>query len=701
MNAPDIQLRFHSAALAVATLASLLADNTNAAGPYSSKEAWLKAVPTKYQGRPEYAFVTADPGLPNVLLLGGSNSMRYTPGVRDELNGTANVYRAPDNCRSTKQTLANIETYLGDVKWDVIHFNWGMHDLTHLNAAGKAAPPPDGRHQVPLETYRSNLKKLVARLKRTGAQLVWATTMPVGSKSERRGYRRDRDVAAYNAAALDVMKANGAAINDFYALIKPQAEQRLTDGIHADAKGRRILARSAAGAIRDSLPPSGSDPGARRTLISRIGSERATSGNGNKIVTFDDKTHIVWQDSVQKGYFARARTLDRKTGEWSEVYTLGKGRDNHARPTITVDSRGFLHVIIGGHHTGLQYRRSVRPNDASEWTRIEAFGKTTYPLLICGPDDTLYLAGRHDTRWAGMDFYAKPPGQKWEHRGLLVKKQNRFKFYAAYHNAMAWGGGQETLHMSVGFFLGDAKRKNEHNRDPQGLVQAVGYMRSDDAGATWTKADGTPIALPATTDTLDLIEFGERARTANDQPKPGIRHFGLAVDSQNRPYVVYVRHTPEPGGIAMVTPDGKGGWERRPLRKAIAERWPELVAVNCNVSMTRDDVICLTLTLAPLKHPNANWNPGIFGRPAFWLGEEPNIHRIVWLESRDGGKTFSSREVIPHQPDKGTLGPTMERPTGFHGPPAGKLPPLLYFEGLSRYRKPGELIQNDLFFVQP
>ena len=163
-----------------------------------------------------------------------------------------------------------------------------------------------------------------------------------------------------------------------------------------------------------------------RALISEIGSERATSGNGNKIVTFDGKTHIVWQDSIDEGYFARVRTLRNASGEWSPIYTLGKGRDNHARPTITVDSKGYLHVIIGGHHSGLQYRRSVRPNDASEWTPVEAFGKTTYPLLICGPDDTLYLTGRHDAGWKGIDFYARPPGKKWQHRGLLVTKQKRY-----------------------------------------------------------------------------------------------------------------------------------------------------------------------------------------------------------------------------------------------------------------------------------
>ena len=37
---------------------------------------------------------------------------------------------------------------------------------------------------------------------------------------------------------------------------------------------------------------------------------------------------------------------------WSPTYTLGEGTDNHARPTLTVDSQGYLHAIIGGHHTG-------------------------------------------------------------------------------------------------------------------------------------------------------------------------------------------------------------------------------------------------------------------------------------------------------------------------------------------------------------
>jgi hypothetical protein len=157
---------------------------------------------------------------------------------------------------------------------------------------------------------------------------------------------------------------------------------------------------------------------AEPVLLSELGSERSTTGPGNNIVTHDGKTHAVWQESDAKGYWAKIRTLDRATGKWSAAVTLGPGFDNHARPCIAVDSKGNLHVVIGGHNTMMFYCRSIKPNDSSAWTKREPIDNGTYPMLVCGPDDTLVLGARNKGH-GGVNLYVRGPDQeRWETRAM-------------------------------------------------------------------------------------------------------------------------------------------------------------------------------------------------------------------------------------------------------------------------------------------
>src|ERR1044072_2662283 len=119
---------------------------------------------------PAFAPVVDQPGLPRVLLIGDSISIGYTTTVRKLLAGKANVHRIPENGADTANGLKKLDDWLGDSRWDVIHFNWGLHDLKDT---------PDGSRQVPIEAYERNLATLVARLKKTGARLIWASTTPV------------------------------------------------------------------------------------------------------------------------------------------------------------------------------------------------------------------------------------------------------------------------------------------------------------------------------------------------------------------------------------------------------------------------------------------------------------------------------------------------------------------------------------------
>ncbi|MCA9125357.1 MAG: SGNH/GDSL hydrolase family protein, partial [Planctomycetales bacterium] len=169
----------------------------------------------------------ADPSLPNVLLIGDSISIGYTRAVRRLLAGEANVMRplnergdGPSNCGPTPRGLELIDDWLGSTKWDVIHFNWGLHDLCYRNPTAKNTGNRDkvnGKQAVPAPIYKQNLEKLVERLESTGAKLIWASTTVV-PEGEAGRFVGDDD--KYNAAAREVMQVHGIPTDDLYAVSK-------------------------------------------------------------------------------------------------------------------------------------------------------------------------------------------------------------------------------------------------------------------------------------------------------------------------------------------------------------------------------------------------------------------------------------------------------------------------------------------------
>ena len=189
---------------------------------------------------PAFAPVQDRPGLPRVLLIGDSISIGYTLPVRRRLEGKANVHRIPENGGPTSRGRAQLKTWLGTGRWDVIHFNWGLHDLK---------VQPDGAHQVPLPRYERNLRELVAELKKTGAVLIWASTTPV-PEGRVNPPRVPADVAAYNAAALRVMKEQGVRVNDLYAFILPTLSRHQRPvNVHFTPAGSEALAERVAAEI--------------------------------------------------------------------------------------------------------------------------------------------------------------------------------------------------------------------------------------------------------------------------------------------------------------------------------------------------------------------------------------------------------------------------------------------------------------------
>lgn len=179
-----------------------------------------------------------------VLLIGDSISEGYTPIVRSLLKGKMDVQRPDANCGATLLGLEQIDLWLGKNKWDLIHFNWGLHDLLRRSENPNLASV---RPQVSLFEYEKNLIKLVRRLKKTGAKLIWGTTTPVPKGSE---FRISGDELEYNDVALRVMMDENIPVDDLYAEIFPKLSkfQELQD-VHFNAKGSEFLAQVVARSI--------------------------------------------------------------------------------------------------------------------------------------------------------------------------------------------------------------------------------------------------------------------------------------------------------------------------------------------------------------------------------------------------------------------------------------------------------------------
>ncbi len=181
-------------------------------------------------------YVADDPKLPRVLLIGDSVSRGYTLAARKALAGKANVHRAPANCGPTATALKKLDVWLGKGNWDVIHFNFGIHD----------------RRTLPAD-YESRLETIMERLKETGAKLIWASSTPIPA-DWKEGPEMKTALEEKNAIAARVMKKHGVEIDDLFTFISPQlSETQNPKDVHFNGKGYDLLGKQVAKQIAATL----------------------------------------------------------------------------------------------------------------------------------------------------------------------------------------------------------------------------------------------------------------------------------------------------------------------------------------------------------------------------------------------------------------------------------------------------------------
>lgn len=164
--------------------------------------------------------------LKNIVVIGDSVSLGYTPSVATILGGTALVQHAPwggdGGAEETAYGLQCIDYWLRSpsgvaIKPDLVFFNFGLHDgpqLFKFPPANVTIPGQEGNMTV----YPGQLAQIAAKLKTwaadTGSKLLFGITTPMMAAA-----RPDQDVVSLNAAAKAVMADANIPTVDMYAAI--------------------------------------------------------------------------------------------------------------------------------------------------------------------------------------------------------------------------------------------------------------------------------------------------------------------------------------------------------------------------------------------------------------------------------------------------------------------------------------------------
>ena len=375
----------------------------------------------------------------------------------------------------------------------------------------------------------------------------------------------------------------------------------------------------------------------RKTLSTR-GSTRGTAyAMSNKIISTDTTVYVAWLDHVAD---IRMATFDRKTEAWSEVIAVGKGVDNHSGPAMSMDSAGYLYIVFGPHVGPFQFRRSVRPFDATEWAPVEHFGVNgTYPSLVCGPDDTLHCTYRGGQKPLRLMYQRRPQGEAWSEPRELVNADVP-SGYTQYGNPLAIAA-DNTLHLAFHIY--------DHH--PAG-GKAWGYLRSRDGGHTWENAAGEPLALPVTPATSCMVE---------KDASYDMRVSNIALDPDGHPFVVAVHLKPNPKSAKLWHHDGQS-WRHVDLLPAVRTTYPKLELAWCGtVAFDRSGRLYIATVV---QRPPGGWGHA--------------SQDVVLLTSDDRGETFAVTPVSEPDPTRPCWLPSLERPST---PDPVGLPSLIYTHG--------------------
>ncbi len=135
--------------------------------------------------------------------------------------------------------LAEVALVLGQCRFDVVHFNNGLHGWGYSE-----------------EEYQQHFPELLATIRKHAAQakLIWATITPMRQAGKLDVIAENtKRVQARNKIAQEIVTREGIAVDDLYGLVQDHAEYWSPDGVHFNAQGIVAQAEQATKKITEAL----------------------------------------------------------------------------------------------------------------------------------------------------------------------------------------------------------------------------------------------------------------------------------------------------------------------------------------------------------------------------------------------------------------------------------------------------------------
>lgn len=170
--------------------------------------------------------------LPHILIIGNSITKGYTPKVEKALEGRAYVGRFSNSkCLGDPALLDELESVLKHNKFDIIHFNNGLHGAGYSE-----------------EEYDKAFPKLIKLIRKyqPKAKLIWATTTPVRCGEGMIGFTEfsDRVKVRNEIAMKHIDKDGNIMVDDLWGVVVDHPEYYAGgDGTHPVESGWEALAK--------------------------------------------------------------------------------------------------------------------------------------------------------------------------------------------------------------------------------------------------------------------------------------------------------------------------------------------------------------------------------------------------------------------------------------------------------------------------